>query len=232
MTISREAGSGGSASPGCWRAGSMRPRARTLCGGCSRATSRPRCSRPSTCPRVWPGFFRRTGISEICAYFGELVGLHPSLWDLVQKTNDAMRQLAREGAAIFVGRGANFATAGIDHGLHVRLIGRGKTWARYLAQSVYRFREAEALEDNAKCDVRRRRYTKAYFDADLSDPAAYDLVINTARVSTAAGRRRAAGRPRPGDGRGPAGGQTGAPARSRRARVDGTVTEPDLLARQ
>src|SRR5689334_11081990 len=52
-------------------------------------------------------------ISEINASVGEIVGLHPNLWGLVQRTNELMRVLARRGHVILVGRGSNLATAGI-----------------------------------------------------------------------------------------------------------------------
>ena len=123
-------------------------------------------------------------VPEINASIGEFVGLHPSLWELIQKTNDTMRQLATGGNVILVGRGANFATAELRGGVHVRLIAPVDHRARYLAQ-LYNISETEALALNAKCDAARRRYVKATFDADIEEPSAYDLVINTGHVSLA-----------------------------------------------
>lgn len=121
-------------------------------------------------------------ISEIQASIGELVGLHPNLSELVLKTNETMRDLAREGHVILVGRGANFATAGMPGGLHVRLIAPKETRAKYLAQR-HGISEAEAANYNARCDRARHGYVAAYFNADDRDPAAYDLVINTGRIT-------------------------------------------------
>jgi cytidylate kinase len=119
--------------------------------------------------------------SEPGALIGELVGLHPNLWELVQKTNQTMRRLAAEGHVILVGRGANFATAGLPSGTHLRLIAPAEHRARYLSER-YNVPEKEALAFNAKCEAARRSYVKAYFGANVADPAAYSLVINTASI--------------------------------------------------
>lgn len=126
-------------------------------------------------------FLPEDRIPEIDASIGEFVGLHPSLWELVQKTNETTRELARRGHVILVGRGANFATAGMAGGLHVRLVAPVAFRARYLAQ-LHNLSQSEALERNAKCDAARRRYVKTNFNADVADPTAYDLVINVARI--------------------------------------------------
>ena len=100
----------------------------------------------------------------------------------MQKTNETMRDLARRGHVILVGRGANFATAGIPHGVHVRLVAPKQHRAKYLTRR-YGISEQEAFVSNAKCDIARHGYVKAYFNADDRDPLAYDLMINTARTS-------------------------------------------------
>jgi cytidylate kinase len=121
-------------------------------------------------------------VSEIQSSLGEMIGLHPNLWELVQKTNKTIRDLAAQGNVILVGRGANFATAGMTGGVHVRLIAPKLHRAKYLAQ-LYNISEQEALSCNVRCDHARRSYVKAYFDADDRDSQAYDLVINTGRVA-------------------------------------------------
>jgi cytidylate kinase len=117
-------------------------------------------------------------VSELNASIGELVGLHPNLWELVQKMNKAMRDLAEHNHAILVGRGANFATRDLEGGVHVRLVAAPEHRARYHA-FLYDMTEQEALAFNAKVDVARRRYVKATFNANIDDPRAYDLVLNT-----------------------------------------------------
>ncbi len=126
-------------------------------------------------------FLPEDRVSEIDSAVGELVGLHPSLWVLVQKTNDLIRQLACAGHAILLGRGANFATVGINHGVHVRLVApeqwRAQRTARWLGMDV----DAAALH-NARRDAARQRFVRATFDSNVADPTAYDLVINSAQV--------------------------------------------------
>jgi cytidylate kinase len=129
-------------------------------------------------------FLPEDRVPEVSATIGEIVGRHPSLWDLVQKTKQTMRRIAREGHVIFVGRGANFATAGLAGGVHVRLVAPADHRGRFYAQRFGVTPEA-AVAHNARCDAARRRYVATHFSADVSDPAAYDLVINTAHVPLA-----------------------------------------------
>lgn len=121
-------------------------------------------------------------VSEINSSIGELLGLHPSLWELVQKMNSTMRELAAGGNVILVGRGANFATATFAHGVHVRLVAPEAHRAKYVAR-LYGLTEREALLHNQKCNAARRRYVRDNFNADVDNPAAYDLVINTGQVT-------------------------------------------------
>jgi len=126
-------------------------------------------------------FLPEDKVPEVNATIGEMVGLHPSLWELVQKANETMRRLARGGHVILVGRGANFATADLAGGIHVRLVAPVASRAQYYAQR-FGVSEAEALVHNARCDAARRRYVSAHFNAAVENPSAYDLVINTAQV--------------------------------------------------
>ena len=97
-------------------------------------------------------FLPEDHVSEWNASVGELVGLHPSLWELVQKMNATMRKLAENGHAILVGRGANFATAGMPGGFHVRLVAPSEHRARY-ATDVYGVSKEVAIRFNAKRDA-------------------------------------------------------------------------------
>jgi cytidylate kinase len=132
-------------------------------------------------PEELARFLPEDRVSEVNATIGEIFGLHPSLWELMQKTKETMRRLALDGHVIFVGRGSNFATAGLPGGIHVRLVAPPEHRARYYAQR-FGTTEAEALEHNEKCDAARKRYVGAQFDTKLDNPAAYDLVLNTAQV--------------------------------------------------
>lgn len=118
---------------------------------------------------------------EIESTIGEILGLHPNLWSLIAKANGLIRQLARDGNAIFLGRGANFATAGVPNGVHVRLVApveiRADRTARYLDVDIDTARVYNARRDSA-----RARYVRSTFSANIAEPSEYDLVLNTATI--------------------------------------------------
>lgn len=126
-------------------------------------------------------FLPENRLSELAASVGEIVGLHPNLWDLVQRTNRFLRHLAARGRVILVGRGANFATREIRGGIHVRLTAPTDFRDRHMAHVLHvPLREASA--HNRRVDSARRSYVHSVFDREVADPLAYDLVINTAQV--------------------------------------------------
>ncbi|MFT3830947.1 MAG: cytidylate kinase family protein [Opitutaceae bacterium] len=127
-------------------------------------------------------FLPEDRMAELNSAVGELVGLHPNLWDLVEKTNATLRRLAQDGHVVLVGRGAAFATASSAAGVHVRLVAPPAQRAKNFCE-LYGMPEPDALALNAKRDAAARRYVRATFNADIEDPQAYDLVINTARVT-------------------------------------------------
>ena len=132
-------------------------------------------------PRI-ERFLPEGKVSEVDASIGELLGLHPNLWTLHQRTNDFMRQLARSGHVILVGRGANFATEKIPGGLHVRLVAPADHRATLTSQRLGLSPE-EAVDHNRRVDAARRDYVRKIFESDVSRASSYDLVINTATIS-------------------------------------------------
>jgi len=125
-------------------------------------------------------------IPAIVSTVGEILGLHPDLWTLVERTNETVRRLAVLGRAVIVGRGGNFATAGLANGLNIRLIGSPERRASRLAEAEgCTFDDAIALV--RKIDAARRDYVLSAFGRDVDDASAYDLVINTDSFSTAEG---------------------------------------------
>jgi Cytidylate kinase len=127
-------------------------------------------------------FLPEDRISEIDASIGELLGLHPSLWALIQRTNDMMRELARRGHAIMVGRGANLATEGIPGGLHVRLVAPPLQRAQHMARQLGISLE-EAAERNRRIDAARRAFVRSVFESEITRASGYDLTINRGTVS-------------------------------------------------
>lgn len=117
-------------------------------------------------------------VSEIRATIGELVGLHPSLWQLEQKVAEAVLQLAHVGHVILAGRAAHLITRHQPGGLHVRLVASRETRIARLAAEQHRSHDQVAHLLDQQDDA-RRRFVRANFDADIDDPHLYDLVINT-----------------------------------------------------
>lgn len=117
-------------------------------------------------------------VSEIRATIGELVGLHPSLWQLEQKVAEAILQLAHVGHVILVGRAANHITRAVPGGLHVRLVAPIDTRIRRIAAAQGIGPEAAAAHLEAH-DEARRRFVKTNFGQEIDDPLLYDLVLNT-----------------------------------------------------
>jgi cytidylate kinase len=108
----------------------------------------------------------------------ELLGLHPSRTDLVARVTETILGLAELGNCIIVGRAANVILAKTPSVFHVRLVSD-------LACRVSRvmkdkgMTEAEATEFIRHEDSARENYLRAHFDADINDPLAYHLTINT-----------------------------------------------------
>jgi hypothetical protein len=129
-------------------------------------------------------FLPEDRIPGIVAAVGEVVGLHPNLWTLVARTNETVKRLAMLGHAVIVGRGGNFATEGVANGLDIRLVGSETTRAKRTAQA----RGCSVLEAtllNRKIDNARRDYVLSAFDRDINDTTAYDLVFNVDTFSMA-----------------------------------------------
>lgn len=114
--------------------------------------------------------------------FEYLLGLHPPPGLLREYAKETIRRLARNVNVILVGRGAAIIAAGLPHVLHVRLIAPFEFRAKNFAQSHGVTNEAAERLVRGH-DAARRRYVRAYLNADVTDPTHYDLVINTGNKS-------------------------------------------------
>lgn len=114
--------------------------------------------------------------------FEYLLGLHPPPGVLREYGKETIRKLAINGNVILVGRGAAVIAAGVPHVLHVRLIAPFPFRAKNFARS-HGITNQEAEPMVRAHDVARRRYVRAYLNADVTDPTHYDLVINTGNKS-------------------------------------------------
>ncbi|MCF3649836.1 AAA family ATPase [Synoicihabitans lomoniglobus] len=132
-------------------------------------------------PERFARFLPEDTVSEINAAIGEITGVHPNLWEMVQKTNALIRRLATEGRCLLVGRSANFASRGLPNGLHIRLVADTADRARHMAAKLGVSEEA-AHRHITHQDSARDHYAREHFSRDIHDPRAYDVVINTSRV--------------------------------------------------
>ena len=86
--------------------------------------------------------------------------------------------LSTQGDAILVGRGANFALHGEDHGLHIRTVASQAVRVKRLGKAWH-----VAPEPVRRCmlagDEERRHFVRHHFKQDLDDLTYYDMVFNT-----------------------------------------------------
>lgn len=108
----------------------------------------------------------------------ELLGLHPSAEEMTLKVTETILGLAEVGHCIIIGRAANVILQKSPAAFHVRVVSAlDKRTQRVQADKsldAQAAREFILHEDSA-----RARYVKTYFNADIADPLAYHLVLNT-----------------------------------------------------
>lgn len=120
--------------------------------------------------------------SEIKDFVGQVVGLHPPLWTLVEKTNETIRRLAGSGNVILVGRGGNCVTKNLPQAFHVRLVcDLDKRVERVM--ETYEVDAAGARRLIEVKDRERREYVSHNFSRNIEDPLDYHLVMNTGAIS-------------------------------------------------
>lgn len=129
-------------------------------------------------------FLPEDRISETKSLIGELLGLHPSLWELEHQVAEAILQLAHVGRVVFAGRAAHLITSSLPGGFHVRLVASLESRTKRM-MALQHCGEDDAIQAIARTDAARRRHVQTHFDRDIDDPHTYDLVINTDRVALA-----------------------------------------------
>ncbi len=121
-------------------------------------------------------------VSEIKAMVGELLGLHPPLWDLEQRVAEAILQLAHVGRVVIAGRAAYLITQSLPGGFHVKLVAPLEVRIQRVAKMLDC--SAAAAEAHVrKTDLARRRYIRTRFGRDIDDAQLFDLIINTERMA-------------------------------------------------
>ena len=103
----------------------------------------------------------------------------------VEQVKQLIRATYAQGNVVFVGRGGQVVLRGLPDVLHVRLIAplelRIRRHGERAGLTAAEAREAVLARDRASADLIRQ-----YYDADVADPALYDLMINTSKVTPSA----------------------------------------------
>ncbi len=86
--------------------------------------------------------------------------------------------LAARGSTVLVGRGAGFILPQATT-VHVRIVAPAAQRVAYMSQWL-RLTEDEAAAEVRSRDRRRAEFLAALTERDVTDPAAYDLVLNSA----------------------------------------------------
>jgi cytidylate kinase len=133
-------------------------------------------------PRKLAAFMPEDRVSGVQDMVQEILGLHPPSWTLARQATETILRLGEIGHVILIGRGANVITAKLPHVFHVRLVG---SLERRIAriQELLKIERKAAVEFIERADRGRQRYLKEHFEANIDDPLAYDLVLNTDRLA-------------------------------------------------
>ena len=89
--------------------------------------------------------------------------------------------IGEHGRAIIVGRGANFILPP-DDCIKVRIISPQQVRIKNIAKT-FNISEDEAKIRVIRTESDRRAFIRKYFNAEIADPANYDIVINTGDLS-------------------------------------------------
>jgi len=123
-------------------------------------------------------YFREDSRNPVNEAIEQLLGLHPSDWNLFHYTADTIRKLCVLGNVVIVGRGGNFITRDLPNTFHVRLVGTNSCREQNVACDR-QMTPAEAKKYVKETDKARAGYVKQHLGRDVADPKAYHLVLNT-----------------------------------------------------
>jgi cytidylate kinase len=132
-------------------------------------------------PKDFERFIPEDATRRLSDTVEDLLGLHPASSELVRRVSETMLNLARNGNVILVGRGGNVITSRLPNVFHVRLVGSRASRLKNIRRQGD-FSTVAAEEFLIKMDRARKRYLRQNFDAQIDDPLSYDLIINTGRV--------------------------------------------------
>jgi hypothetical protein len=130
--------------------------------------------------------WRREAAASVARPFGGifspvLPAVGVTLKDYVDVVEMVIRDLAREGEVVIVGRGSQVLLRDTPGALHVQVVAPFDYRVATLARRE-EVTEAEASKRVRASDQARRDYLRRYHRVDWLDPTLYDMVLNTAKI--------------------------------------------------
>jgi cytidylate kinase len=126
------------------------------------------------------GWLRESFQADLAALVTGGSGPRASQADYVRHMVKTIRALGAHGECVIVGRGAAFILPP-ETTLRVRLVGPEKQRAAVLGRNLG-LGEREAAARLRTMDCERKAFLRKHLAKDPSDPALYDLVLNTERL--------------------------------------------------
>jgi cytidylate kinase len=121
-------------------------------------------------------------LDEKAVSMADRFSLHPTHRKYLHGLTAAARQAAERGNVVLVGRGARHLLGEMPDTFHLRLVAP-REWR---AERMARLEGWSPEEARARClevDRVRELFTRYFFGETATQPAQYDLVVNTGRVS-------------------------------------------------
>ncbi|UCD82808.1 MAG: cytidylate kinase-like family protein [Desulfobacterales bacterium] len=125
---------------------------------------------------------RLSGIEDFIASLVKDYYIHPDLY--LEHLFKVISTIAEHGRALIVGRGANFILPASDI-FAVRVIAPLEIRIRNVALG-YNVSAEEAKRRVIQRESRRKAFVRHSFNAEISDPIHYNMVVNTGKMSMAA----------------------------------------------
>jgi cytidylate kinase len=125
---------------------------------------------------------RLSGMEDFIASLVKDYYIHPDLY--LEHLLKVINTIAKHGRAVIVGRGANFILPAHEI-FAVRVIAPLEIRIRNVALN-YKVAEEEAKRRVIRRESRRKAFVRHSFNADISDPLHYNMVINTGKMNIAA----------------------------------------------
>ena len=133
-------------------------------------------------PKHLAKFLPEDKMSQIEDILADIFRVRPTMETLLRHTAETLLQLTALGGVIIIGRAGNIITAKSKQVLHVRLVANLDDRIQRIIL-VDKKTEAEARTFCIEEDNARARYVKTHYHANIADPLAFHLIINTSKLS-------------------------------------------------